>query len=370
VNIIDEEAVAESVKNLPECVACHQALDPLAGYLWGFKPILRQNQVGHAYTNQCDDDFHDLTLPDKGPDFRTSHYCYPLTLYSAGTTDDWDHWGLRAPGYFGKPAEDLADVGRLMADDPRFSRCAVKNFAAYLHQVDREEVPEDLVTEWQAGFEEASFNVRSLVKAIVLSEGFRTVGHVGDGERPLDRMLVLRPEALAQSIEHLTGFRWVAVGDPANCATLDDRGQFGSQCWGPVDLGRTDRFGYHAMGGGTDSFWVPDPTHSPTPLKLLAMERFAWNAAGYVVDHDLSAPVGQRRLLVEVEPDTTDEAAVRSQLARLHYQVLSEPVATDDPLIDEAYALFADAHAATSSTADAWKLVVAATLLDPRMMFY
>lgn len=369
IDITDTEAVAASVMQVPECVACHQGLDPLAAFVWGFKEILRQNQVGHAYENGCDDDFHDVTLPDLGPSHRTSHYCYPLVLYGASEVDRWATYGLRPPAYFGAPAEDLAQMGELAAADPRFSRCAVKNFASYLTATSRDDVGEDAATELQASFEESGYSVRALVRAVVLSDDFRAAGvEDGTADDPFARLRVIRPEQYARSLEDLTGFVWNAVGDPPDCATLSDRGMFGTQCWGAVDLGRSDRFGYHAMSGGTDSFWIVNPTHAPSPIQVLARERFAWNAAGYVVDEDFAKGAPDRKLLGLVEPDTHDEATVRAQLAALRYRILADETPDDDPAVDEVYALFETARAARDAPS-AWKLVIAALLQDPGMTF-
>lgn len=369
IDIADEEAVASAVLTDPACVSCHQALDPLSGYLWGYKPVLRQNQIGHAYTQDCDDDYHDVTLPDLGPNFRTSDYCYPLRFYNPAEEGQWETWGLRPPAFYGQAVEDMADVGELIADDPRFSRCAVKNFFAYFNNIERDLVPEDITTQLQTTFETSNFSIRELVRSIVMSPEFRAKGTNDEPTPdPLARIRTIRPEQYANVVEDLTGFTWMAVGDPWDCETFDDRGTFGTQCWGPVDLGRSDRFGYHSMSGGTDSFWIVRPTHEPSPIKALTMERFAWNAAGFVVDTDFALPAAERWLLHGVEAATEDEPTVRAQLAALQLRILGESASPNDAVIDEMYALFLGARA-TLDVPSSWKLVIAALLQDPGMVF-
>jgi hypothetical protein len=110
------------------------------------------------------------------------------------------------------------------------------------------------------------------------------------------------------------------------------------------------------------------PTHEPSPIKVLAMERFAWNAAGYVVDADFALAAADRRLLTLVEPTTEAEAEVRAQLAALQLRILGESVGADDPVIDDTYDLFLAARA-WMDVPTSWKLVISALLQDPRMMF-
>jgi hypothetical protein len=97
------------------------------------------------------------------------------------------------------------------------------------------------------------------------------------------------------------------------------------------------------------------------------MDRYAANAAGFVVDADFAKPAAERRLLRMVEPDTTDPAAVRAQLSMLQKQILGEEVGAAGPVA--FWHLWSEARALGGPPADAWKVVISAMLQDPRMLF-
>ncbi|MFT5457456.1 MAG: hypothetical protein ACI9K2_003950, partial [Myxococcota bacterium] len=75
-------------------------------------------------------------------------------------------------------------------------------------------------------------------------------------------------------------------------------------------------------------------------------------------------------LLAEVGPTTADEVSVRAQLVALHTRILGEALADDAPGIDATLALWQATFDRSGDTETAWKVVVAALLRDPRMMFY
>jgi hypothetical protein len=134
---------------------------------------------------------------------------------------------------------------------------------------------------------------------------------------------------------------------------------------------RSDMFGFRAMSEGINSYQITAPTHSPTPPRELVAERFASEAAGFVVRNDLATiDPASRRLLHGVEADTTDPQAVRAQVTALVERVTSRTVPDDDPLVSDLVALFADKVDRTGSTEEAWSLVLTALLLDPDVMFF
>ncbi|MBA2322180.1 MAG: hypothetical protein H0V89_13630, partial [Deltaproteobacteria bacterium] len=139
-------------------------------------------------------------------------------------------------------------------------------------------------------------------------------------------------------------------------------------CWTEIDLGRSDSYGYRSLSGGIDGEQTLRPTHQPTPTKLLAMERFAQEAAGYVVRRDL-APGAEPLLLTTVTAETVDEAAIRAEIAALHLRILGVVVTSDSLEVGEMYGLFT-ASAARGDTTAAWKLVISSLLRDPRILFY
>lgn len=359
IDIADEFEVAHAVVENPGCVSCHQSLDPLADYFWGYKKLVHRNYVADSITGGCEFDWSE-TEPEFGIGYLPEDYCYPIRQYNPADEDDWQDWEIRAPSYYGMPARDLADVGRLVADDPRFSSCMARQFAGYLGGTDADAVPFEIATELKGVLEDSGFDTKALVKAIVLGDTFTR------RDSGLDPV---RPEQYARAVEDLTGFRWWSAPDGPGCDDPQnpDVQRFGPMCWGDVDLSDSDVFGYRAMAGGVDGKVILRPTRTITPTKTLVTAELAGNAAGFVVHADFARPAPERRLLGLVEATTSDEAAVRAQIAWLHRRILAEDA--DGEEIDASLSLWT-LGARRGSPADGWKLLLTALLQDPRMLFF
>ncbi|MFT4626028.1 MAG: hypothetical protein ACI8PZ_004699, partial [Myxococcota bacterium] len=367
---------ANAVMTTPACVNCHQALDPLAGFWWGFKKQTKRFTVVKGYTQDCRN--FNLSGESLIDTYVPGQYCYPLEHYTVADEQEWETWGLRPPSYYGQPASDLEDVAQLMGDDPRFSQCMARTFYGYLTQTDRLAVPLPLATELQTSLEQSGFSAKSLVKSIVLSDSFRATAlsdelladpALAAETPPAAGLQTIRPEQFSRTVADLTGFRWLAVADPDDCQRTRVAGE-GTRCWGTVDLAATDFYGFRAMSGGINGYYITSPTHTVTPPKEMVMARFAAEAAGYVVPRDLSGENDPPILLAEVGPTTADEVSVRAQLVALHTRILGEALADDAPGIDATLALWQATFDRSGDTETAWKVVVAALLRDPRMMFY
>jgi hypothetical protein len=354
VDLTDEAAVARAVRENANCVGCHQALDPLAANLWGFKRQVDPRAVEGAHENQACAPDPDGRLPPIDEGDLPTDYCYPLVMYTPAKEDRWQELDLRPPGFYGAPTATLADLGQTIADDPRFGQCAVRRFYAWFTQQDPADVPLGLVKELRDDFIASNYDARTLSRQILLSESFAARRPVEPGDAPL---LSLRPEAYGAIVEDLTGFVWEALPTATNC---------GASCWDEVDLSTSDRWGYRALFGGIDGFQILHPTHTATPNKVLVLQRLAAEASGYVVENDFAVPASDRRLLTEVEPDTTSQAAIEAQLASLHQRVLG---ASSEEDVAEAFGLFEETRAA-ADVPTAWKVVLTMLLQDPRLVYY
>jgi len=359
----DMDAVNEAVWTEPGCVACHQSLDPLGALFWGFRGQIRSAEVLEAYGADCRGMFVPQSF-DVPPE-PLHDLCYPLRFYRPETEDRWWELDLRSPGYYGQPAERIDDLGRLIADDPRFASCTARRFWSWFAHVDRDDVDHDLVVELTRVIEESDFDAKALAKAIVTHPRF-LASHVAedDGDSPDDPpvgLLRMRPSQYQDSIQELTGFTWWITAPESLC---------GSTCWGWVDLGRTDTWGFRALAGGVDSSFVLDPVYETVPTGALVERRTAAEAAGWVVAQDFAQPAATRRLLTLVEPDTVDEGTVRAQLAELHARIGAERLSTDHEEVDRSYALWSGAHALHGDPARAWELTLTALLQDAHMVFY
>src|SRR6185436_16640378 len=129
----------------PACASCHQTLDPLASFFWGFAPNPVIRNVG----------------------------TYPFVTFDPAIVDRWRTTSRRPPTYFGQAGADLAELGGLIAADPRFSMCAARRFYAFMAQVALDDVPLALAARLQDAFVESGYSAKALAGAVVLSDEFR-----------------------------------------------------------------------------------------------------------------------------------------------------------------------------------------------------
>jgi len=363
IDLSDDEAVADAVNSQKECVGCHQSLDPLSAYLWPFRERISQFGITLTYLSEespCDDP--DAPIQEK-------FNCYPLLDYATSLADRWLQRGLRAPGYYGLPADGLDGLGQQIADDPRFSMCAARRFYGYLGQVDVESVPFEVAAPLQQVFADSGYSARTLAKAVVLSDAFRTSHITADDETEhIAGLQIIRPRHYGRMIEDLTGFEWRIKPDSGTCGL----GQI-YRCWGEDDLSAGSAFGFTAMAGGIDSHLVTIPTHTMTPIRALYYSAMASEAAGYLVPLDAAEiSPGGRALFTTIDSlQTSDELAVRAQLSDLHLRILGEFAADNSVEVDESYALFTAAVSQNGgSTEEAWKVVLTALFQTDRAIFY
>lgn len=329
---IDTSAVADPSAGTsidsPSCAICHQALDPLASFF----PFLEYPAVVFLV--------------------------FPVDMYEEDwvETEGWSQTTGRPPDYYGLGGTTLGDLASLVASDPRFSRCVAQRHRSFLYQQPLSAIPTRDLDRYQSVLQQTG-SMRELFRAIVLDERFSSVAAQGS-------LMRLRAEALPRMIEDLTGFRWVVDGEEQCCGTPNAP-------LGDVDLGDDALRGWVLLWGGIDGPYISQPTHESSTTSTLVLEEYAAFAAAHVVSTDLSEPDPQaRRLLRWVEPETTDEAAVRAQLVRLHQRVLGEDLAEDDPLLDASYDLFVQALAYGGQPARAWAVVLYAMLSDERLEYY
>ena len=253
----------------------------------------------------------------------------------------------------------------MIAEDTRFSMCTVRNFYSYFAEIQRKDLPVDLATELRDELVASGWSAKELAKQIVLSEPFRAARKTDPTMTDfVPGSLVVRPEQYTRMIEDLTGFRWITVPDAAGCASGSNT------CWGETDLMVTDRYGYRAMFGGVDGLQVTSAIHGATPTKMMVMDTYGSEAAGFVVENDFATSAASRRLLGLVEAGDQEEAKIRAQLVPLHERILGELVTADSPEVSATWDLFAAGLAAGDTPEDAWKLVLSAMFQDPRVLFY
>ena len=342
INLADPAVVDDAVVKNPACASCHQALDPLASYFADYFPIVVPQQF-------TDYPFR-MNFPIEGGGGFIDFYYPGLGDYYFG------EGSLREPSYFGQAAASVTDLGRVMAEDPRFSLCATKRFYAYLHQIDVDDVELEAVAGLQERFIESGLDAKALAKAVVLDDSFR-ISHSDDPVEAEDLVGVLkiRPDQLSSMIDDLTGFRWQLHPDVA---------------LGQVDLLDDSFVGFQVLGGGIDSAFVTKPAHTFSATSSLVLEAVAAEAAAFVVAADSKVEPGARRLFSRVDPGGGTEEQIRQQLSWLHARLFAEWVGPVSPEVDESYALYASLLEHSGDPARAWEGTLTAMLQDIRIATY
>ena len=232
---------------------------------------------------------------------------------------------------------------------------------SYLTERPARELPAAWIARLQDGFLRARYSAKQLAREIVLSDEFRAASDTD----PVAAETVVgyqkaRPQQLERMLADLTGFVWQA----------DSSELVGGWPFGHIDYLDDDYFGFRVLGGGIDSFYVTESTHTMNTTAILVARRAARLAAASVVEHDATAAPADRRLLTRTAIDAPDPASVRAELAELHGRIYSELVDPDDPALDDALALFDDALAASGDPRRAWTVTLTGMLSDLRALYY
>lgn len=320
-DLLDSAAIEDAVKNDPACVNCHNSLDPLAAYFFGFWTY--QNQSYAEVAN-----YH----PDR--------------------ERLWDEALGVSPGFYGDPGDSLDDLGRQLAGDPRFVQCAVEQ--AYTLLLDREVEAEDMgaLTGHREAFLEGGLTLEALYRSVVGDPRYRAGDHE-DADAAGGVPLKMASNALlASQIEGLTGFRWE---------------------YADYDMMKNDIIGVRTLAGGADGYTVTRNADAPNATLLLVQERLAESAAYHSIVSEHELPVTERVLWTQVDftetPDTDREALV-AQLQHLHLAIFGERVEADGEEIAGGLELWESVYAIEGDPAYAWWAVSSALLRDPDFLLY
>ena len=110
INLLDEGAVQDALQTDPACVNCHNSMDPIASYFFGF----------FSY-----DPSNPLEVVEYHPERELL----------------WKEYIGAQPAWYGTPGHNLSDLGQQIAGDPRFVECAVEQ--AWVSSLRREALPSD-----------------------------------------------------------------------------------------------------------------------------------------------------------------------------------------------------------------------------------
>ncbi len=312
-------ALEEAVRTQPSCVGCHDSLDPVASALFGYW-------------------WFDLYDPSEMQGY------HPEREFLGER-----YLGL-APAWFGRPMSGPADLGPMIADDPRYYRCAAQRTAGSYWRRTLGDDDFDTITALTEQFAAGDYTMRSLVRAVVREPEYAASGFVDPAaaDEAVVTLRVMQPSQLATTVEALTGYAWTE-GDYAQ---LDN-----------------DAVGYRVLAGGVDGHGVTVPSELPSVTRALVEQRLAEAAARTVAYDDLAVPASERRLLTEVDADDAPgSAAYARQLRVLHRRIHGhEP---DDEELAEDQALATTLVESGAAAEEVWAAVIELQLRDPAFWTY
>ncbi|MSQ03629.1 MAG: hypothetical protein EXR71_17385 [Myxococcales bacterium] len=253
--------VEVAVREVPACVNCHAALDPMAAFLAGFTERSEPTELEQG-----------------------KRYSPWVAAYGAAVAN---------PGYFGHPGQDLTDLGAFMAADPRFARCVVRRtYEGLTHTSFDAEPDRDAMVR---GFVDGGYRWDQLAAAVIGTDAWAVPALK---RLPSDQYLLATNRALALP-ESETG-AWSGLDEPL----LDGR--------------------LRVLGGDPDDVSVLQAAAATAPAQLLYPSWVAELAVPEAVTLDRARPPANRVLLPAADDPTEDEvrAQLVTLFARLDSRVV------------------------------------------------
>jgi hypothetical protein len=313
-----ESAISQNAS----CQSCHSTLDPLSAHFFGF------------FEYDDDEGFTGVYRPE--------------------LEEGWRDYADKAPGFYGVPTANIPEMAALLAEDTRFTDCAVQTVWEGLTQ--RTLVDEDWA-EFQSHrevFVDSDQSIRTLVRNIVLSEGYRANG---SSDPELDERLaslkMVSPTQFSSIIEDITGYTWSFSG---------------------VDGLTNNGSGLPVLLGGIDGDTVTNRSYDPSVGAVFIQERLAQSAGYYVANHDLtpSRTADSILLLYVTSEDTPDSnpEAFDAQIRHLYLSATGIPLAEDATEPANLMVVWEQVYSIEGSVTTAWSSVISAVLRDPRVLTY
>jgi hypothetical protein len=315
VNLLDEEALADAINNNPSCVNCHNTLDPLASFLFGF--------------------------------FTYNPYAVnEITAYHPDREKLWQSTTGTAPAFFGVPGYNMDDLGHAIAGDNRFVECAVEQ--TWELMLRRETLLEDnnALTLHREAFLASGLSYKALILSVLSDPRYRAGATDEAGYVPRK---MATPDLLATQVEALTGFEWTYMG---------------------FDMLRSDTVGLRMLAGGSDGNTVTQTALEPNTTIVLVQERLAHAAAWYAAEQDA---LGEARIFTAIDFTETPEDkrdAMVQQLQDLHWRIFGNRVLVDGEEVNANLDLWEEFYEVSHDPVDAWAGVLAVLLRDPDFLLY
>ena len=319
IDLLNEEAVANAIQNNPSCAGCHDTLDPIASYLWGF-------------SYGIDDGF---ALADGA-------------IYHPERERSWQDETGTAPGWYGQNGSTLRDLGQQIAADPGFAKCTVDRALESLLRQPASRLGAEAKDPHEVAFITSGLRYKALLASIVKGPAYRS----NADEEGVPSKKWMPPDLMASQIEALTGFRWTA-----------DRGE------DVFDLLQGEAQGLLTLAGGLDGSTVTAAADRPNTTVLLVQDRLSTAAAAWTVERELDR--ADPRLFEVVSPDQVgSEAERREQIVLLRGRIHSVLIEPDAEEVDAYLELFDDVLALDDAPEAAWGAVLTAMFRDPDFAAY
>jgi hypothetical protein len=304
--------VDDALSSNPACLNCHNSLDPLASYFYGFWWYDPSNTL-------------------------------EINRYFPEREQRWRDYTGKAPAYYGQPGYDLHDLGQQIAADNRFPECATRQAWQLLLRRDATVDDTDALVTHRDAFINGGLTLKALIRSIVTDPRY-LAGDTDEAGYVPRKMLT--PDLLATSVADLTGYSWT---------------------YGAYDLLRNDSVGYRTLDGGADGYDVTKASTSPNATLVLVQERLAEAAAWYTVENE---PERLFPGLDFTETPDTDRDAMVAEIQALHLRLFGHHVAADGEEVAANLALWSDLYGVEHDPRAAWAGVLSALLRDPDFLLY
>ena len=301
-DLSDEDAINRAISTNAACTSCHDQLDPIASFFWVYP---EPEDLGIALRYR----------PDRA--------------------EDWMDTTGKAPAYYGREGNDLADLSQFILEDPRYVQCVVRRVFEGL--LDRPTVPADAASLRAHGetFEASGRRLKVLFRSVLADPLYRGVS----GQNvPGTVAKMLSPETLQRVVTALTGFEPRIEG---------------------VDIVREEA-GLRVLGGGLSALSGDYPSRTANLTRVLVQERLAEAAALYLVEED-----GERATQVAPEVDLPpDERAIE----HLYQTFLSRLPSAEER--SALLGLYSELIVAGAESNVAYAALISVLMRDPEFLIY
>ncbi len=313
-----------ATQQYPACLVCHAAIDPIAGHFRNYGTSGQYRPGSKLPSHLPGAAFLGQSMPDGDT--------MDPVAWLGGVVAQHPRFAL---GVLMPVLADLIGAPILIPPtDVSSDDYAAKYMAWRLQQIEIQRLRREF-----AG--PSGLRIKPLIKAIVKGPFFRAVGapmldptmQQAFGFAGIGQGTLLTPEQLHRKILSTTGFNYTS--------DLTSKGR-------NLFLSFSD---YRLMFGGTDWDSTAERYREPNAMATRIAMRMGNEMACLAVPQDFAIKDAASRKLfpnvtIATTPESGGEAAIRTEIKRLHRLLLNEELADNGPELNATYKLWTDAHAA------------------------